>query len=230
MTDQVTDARTDEPSRLTPLRNRSCSMDARYHRPVISRVHSFVLQGIDAVPCEIEADLTLSEIPRTSIVGLPDAAVRESIQRVRAAILNSGFAVARSRATINLAPATMRKEGPVYDLPIALAILQSTGTIRPPAGNSVPALDEYLVAGEVALDGRVRPIRGAISLGQLAATLGKRGVIVPSANAAEAAIVDGIEVLGATCLTDVVAMFNGAGSIEPHPWEDMESIISGARP
>ena len=215
---------------MTLLRNRSCRSRHLYHRPVISRVHSFVLQGIDAVPCEIEADLTPSEMPSTRIVGLPDAAVRESIQRVRAAILNSGFRVPRSHATINLAPATIRKEGPVYDLPIALAILQASGTIHPPAGNSVPGVDEYLVAGEVALDGRVRSIRGAVSLGQLAATLGKRGVIVPSANAAEAAIVDGIDVHGATCLRDVVAMFNGAGSIEPHPWVDMESVIADARP
>ncbi len=197
---------------------------------MISRVQSFVLQGIDAVPCEIEADLNPARTPGTSIVGLPDAAVKESTERVRAAILNSGFRIPRSRVTINLAPASVRKEGPVYDLPIAVAVLQSGGTIRLPAGNSVPDVDEYLIAGEVALDGRLRPIRGAISLAQLARTLGKRGVIVPLENAAEAAVVDKIEVLGATCLTEVVAMFNGCGSIEPHPWVDMESLIAGARP
>ncbi len=174
--------------------------------------------------------MNTARTPGTSIVGLPDAAVKESIERVRAAILNSGFHLTRSRATINLAPATVRKEGPVYDLPIAVALLQSGGTIRPPDGNSVTGVDEYLIAGEVALDGRLRPIRGAISLAQLAGTLGKRGVIVPRENAAEAAVVDKIEVLGATCLSEVVAMFNGCGSIEPHPWVDMESLIAEARP
>ena len=172
----------------------------------------------------------MARTPGTSIVGLPDAAVKESIERVQAAILNSGFHLTRSRATINLAPATVRKEGPVYDLPIAVALLQSGGTIRPPDGNSVTGVDEYLIAGEVALDGRLRPIRGAISLAQLAGTLGKRGVIVPRENAAEAAVVDKIEVLGATCLSEVVAMFNGCGTIEPHPWVDMESLIAEARP
>ena len=103
---------------------------------MISRVQSFVLQGIDAVPCEIEVDLNMARTPGTSIVGLPDAAVRESIERVQAAILNSGFHLTRSRATINLAPATVRKEGPVYDLPIAVALLQSGGTIRPSTATS----------------------------------------------------------------------------------------------
>ena len=202
--------------------------------PVISRVHSFVLRGIDAMACEIEVHLSDAEKPAQAIVGLPDAAVRESIRRVWAAIYNSGFPIPRAFATINLAPATVRKEGPVYDLPIALGVLQAGRTIRPPTGtatgNGVPAVEEYLIAGEVALDGRLRPIRGAISLAQLAATLGKRGVIVPAANALEAAVVEGIEVLGATTLDEVVAMFNGNGVIDPHPWVDIETLTDEARP
>jgi magnesium chelatase family protein len=197
---------------------------------VISRVHSFVLRGIDAVACEIEVQLSDAETPAQAIVGLPDAAVRESIRRVWAAIYNSGFGIPRAFATINLAPANVRKEGPVYDLPIAVGVLQSGRTIRPPSENGVPAVEDYLIAGEVALDGRLRPIRGAISLAQLAATEGKRGVIVPAANADEAAVVDGIEVLGATTLDEVVAMFNGNGVIDPHPPVDIETLTDVARP
>ncbi|MEE8061498.1 MAG: magnesium chelatase domain-containing protein, partial [Gemmatimonadales bacterium] len=159
-------------------RKRRTAHGHRYHRPVISRVHSFVLRGIDAVACEIEVQLSKAQTPGQAIVGLPDAAVKESIRRVWAAIYNSGFRIPRAFATINLAPATVRKEGPVYDLPIAVGVLLSGRTIRPPPNNGIAAVDEYLIAGEVALDGRLRPIRGAIILAQLAATLGKRGVIV----------------------------------------------------
>ena len=91
------------------------------------RVESFVLQGIDAVPCEIEADLTPAGLPRTTVVGLPDAAVRESMERVRSALLNSGYRFPRGIVTVNLAPAHIRKEGPVYDLPIAVGILALFG-------------------------------------------------------------------------------------------------------
>ena len=117
-------------------------------------MHSFVLRGIDALACEIEADLKLnpSGTPATRIVGLPDAAVRESIERVRAAIYNSGFSIPRSHAVINLAPATVRKEGPVYDLPNVLALLAASHTIDREDRETFPAVDDVLVAGELALD------------------------------------------------------------------------------
>ncbi|MHC4589812.1 MAG: magnesium chelatase domain-containing protein, partial [Planctomycetota bacterium] len=133
---------------------------------MISRVYSFVLQGIDAVRCEIEADLTRPG--------------------VRTAILNSGYAFPRGRLTINLAPAHLRKEGPVYDLPIAVAVLRAGGTIGTSAGGI--EAEAFLLAGELALDGRVRPIRGVVSLAQLARDLQMRGVIVAAASAAEAAV------------------------------------------
>ncbi len=196
---------------------------------MISRVHSFVLDGIDAAPCEIEVHLHAGGMARTDVVGLPDAAVRESIQRVRAAIVNSGYYPPSGRLTINLAPANVRKEGPVYDLPIAVALLQTGGTIeRHTPGR--PALEDFLVAGELALDGRVRPIRSAISLGQLAASLGKRGVIVPAVNAGEAAAVDGIEARGAKTLAQVVMMLNGAEDIVPHLRVDVAGMIDAAVP
>ena len=109
---------------------------------MISRVHSFVLQGIDARPCEIEADLSPVGLPKTTVVGLPDAAVKESIERVRTALLNSGFRYPQSRITINLAPADVRKEGPVYDLPMAVALLLASGTIEPSADGTRPRSED----------------------------------------------------------------------------------------
>jgi magnesium chelatase family protein len=196
---------------------------------VISRVHSFVLDGIDAAPCEIEVHVHAGGMSRTDVVGLPDAAVRESIQRVRAAIVNSGYAPPSGRLTINLAPANVRKEGPVYDLPIAIALLQAGGTIERPAPGR-PRIEDYLVAGELALDGRLRPVRSAISLGQLAAGLGKLGVIVPAVNAGEAAAVEGIESRGAATLAQVVCMFNGAEEVVAHPRVDVAALIESAPP
>jgi len=195
---------------------------------VISRVHSFVLQGIDAVACEIEADLSTVGLPKTTVVGLPDTAVKESTERVRTAMLNSGFRFPQTRITINLAPADVRKEGPVYDLPFAVALLRAEGGIEP-SMNGRPRMDDYLIAGELALDGRVRPIKGVISLALLAKQLKIRGVIVPKENAAEAAVVDGIEVLGVSTLGEVVGLFNGVCRIEPHQTLDAETIISQAR-
>ncbi|MHC4416186.1 MAG: YifB family Mg chelatase-like AAA ATPase [Planctomycetota bacterium] len=198
---------------------------------MVSRVHSFILQGIDATPCEIEADLSSAQLPKTAIVGLPDAAVKESIQRVRTAVLNSGFRFPRGRVTINLAPANVRKEGPVYDLPIAVAVLLAGGAIEPAAQrDGRPRPGDLLLAGELALDGRVRPIRGVISLAQLARERNLRGVVVPQANASEAAAVGGIEVRGVETLGQVAGMFNDQCAVELHPAIDLESLIAHAEP
>ena len=197
---------------------------------MISRVYSFVLQGIDAVRCEIEADLMRSETRKTTIVGLPDAAVKESIDRVRTAILNGGYPLPRGRLTINLAPAHLRKEGPVYDLPIAVAVLRAGGVIVGSRGCEGIDVESFLLAGELALDGRVRPIRGIVSLAHLARELGMRGVIVAADSATEASIVKGIEVRGAATLAEVVGMLNGVSTIEPHPAVDIESLIAETKP
>lgn len=197
---------------------------------VISRVHSFVLQGIDAIGCEIEADLSPAGLPKTTIVGLPDAAVKEAIERVRTALQNSGFRYSHERVTINLAPADVKKEGPVYDLPIAVALLLADGTIDPRSPATRRMAQEFLIAGELALDGRIRPIKGAISLALLAKERKARGVIVPADNAPEAAAVDGIDVLGATTLGQVVGLFTGAGAISPQPRVDAEELISHSKP
>ncbi|MDG2201598.1 MAG: YifB family Mg chelatase-like AAA ATPase [Phycisphaerales bacterium] len=175
-------------------------------------ITSFVLQGIEATPCVIEADVSHTTLPRTTVVGLPDMAVRESSERVRTAITNSGFEYPFGRVTINLAPADLRKEGPVYDLPIALAILSAGGVISEEGRHR---LDRCMVAGELALDGSLRSVRGVVSLALLARSTGRRHLIVPRANGDEAAMVDGVDVWPANCLGDVVGHLNGMDRLEP---------------
>lgn len=199
---------------------------------MLSRVQSFVLAGVDALPCEVEVDLIESGLPREQVVGLPDAAVKESLDRVRSAIINAGFAYPQGRVLINLAPADVRKEGPVYDLPMAVGLLMTSGVI--PAGRyqtngsaNEDGIDPTtcLIAGELALDGRLRPIKGAISMAALARTKGARAIIVPEANAAEAAVVDGVDVYGARTLAEVIGLLNGLVPAQPHPVVDVASLI-----
>jgi magnesium chelatase family protein len=163
------------------------------------------------------------------VVGLPDAAVKESMERVRTAVLNSGFRFPQTRITINLAPADVNKVGPVYDLPFAIALLRAEGAIQPSVGER-PKIDEWLIAGELALDGRIRPIKGVISLAMLARQLQARGVIAPIDNAGEAAAVEGITVLGVKTLGEVVAFFNGVSKIEPHRAINAEELIAHSKP
>jgi len=178
----------------------------------MQRIQSFALRGIDALAVEIECDERPRREgpqdtgPRTHLVGLPDASVRESHQRVRTAMSSCGFPHPRGDCIINLAPADQRKEGPVYDLPIALAVLRMQGIIGESADEM---LDRFAIAGELALDGLVRPIRGATSFAAFARERGLRGVIVPSVNAPEAAVVEGIEVYGVARLDEAVGFLNG---------------------
>ncbi|HVZ93763.1 MAG TPA: YifB family Mg chelatase-like AAA ATPase [Phycisphaerales bacterium] len=198
---------------------------------MVSRVQSFVLAGIDATPCEIEVDVDESAMTKDHIVGLPDAAVRESIDRVRTAVVNGGYRYPRGTVVVNLAPADIKKEGPVYDLPVAVAMLMADGTIAPHRANGTaqrePGLDPraYLIAGELALDGRVRPVRGAIAMASLARARKLRGVIVPHENAPEAALVAGVEVHGVRTLAEVVGLFAGALEPSPHPNVDAAALI-----
>ncbi len=176
---------------------------------MIARLHSVAFNGIEAVPIEIEVDVARAGFAGATIVGLPDPAVKESIERVRSAMQNSGYQFPRNKTVINLAPADIRKEGPMFDLPIALAIVFAGGDVL------VDGTDGYVVAGELALDGRVRPIRGSLSAAILARQRGAKGVIVPTQNAPEAAVVDGIEVIPVACLTDAIGFLTGQLPIEP---------------
>jgi len=154
--------------------------------------------GIEASGGEIEVDCAEHRSEKAAIVGLPDAAVKESIERVRAALSNSGYEWPRYKTVINLAPADVKKEGPAFDLPIALGVIFANGQGTPEQAG------QYLIAGELALDGRVRPVKGALSMAILARDKGFNGLILPRENAPEAAVVEEIEVIGIGTLAEAL--------------------------
>jgi len=162
---------------------------------MLTRVFSAAIQGVDAVEVEVEVN-TGPGAPQIVVVGLPDVAVKESKDRVTTAISNSGYRWPRERTTINLAPADIKKEGPSFDLPIAL------GMIAAALDEDVPRFARCLVAGELALTGEVRPVKGALSMVLEARNRGHKAVVLPLANAREAAMVEGIEVYGVTNLRE----------------------------
>ena len=169
---------------------------------MLSRVVSGGVFGVDAYRVDVEVDVARG-LPSFSVVGLPDGAVKESRDRVRAAIKNSGFAFPQYRVTVNLAPADVKKEGAAFDLPVALALLAAD----PDAAFSPDKT--LLVAGELSLDGRVRPIKGALVLAAKARELGLAGVILPAENCAEASLVRGIDIYKASSLAQVVTDIKG---------------------
>jgi magnesium chelatase family protein len=154
----------------------------------LARVRSGALLGIDGIPVEVEVDIG-SGLPAFNIVGLPDAAVQEARERVRAAVRNAGFEFPLRRITVNLAPADVRKEGPIYDLPIAAALLLASGQVH-------ADLDGLGLIGELSLDGRLRHVNGVLPLTAMCAQAGMRGVIVPAEDVAEARLASDIAVLG----------------------------------
>jgi len=184
---------------------------------------------VDADPCEVEVDLDDGALARETIVGLPDAAIRESLERVRAAMTNAGYYFPNGRLVINLAPAHVRKEGPMYDLPIAVALLGAMGVVREAAGADDNPLAPHrcMIAGELALDGRVRPVRGVIAMADLAAREGLGAVLVPAENAAEAAVA-APAAYGVRTLAEVVGLLNGTLEAEPHPRLDLDGLLGAA--
>jgi magnesium chelatase family protein len=176
---------------------------------VLAKVHSCALIGLDGAIVEVEADLNTRSLPSVTLVGLPDAAVKESTERVRAAIVNSGLSYPRGRVTINLAPADLRKEGPAYDLPIAAALLI--------LAEQIPAdLDGVLFLGELSLDGSLRHVNGLLPMAHLARELGYKSLFVPQADAPEAALVEGIDVYPVDTLGRLAAHFRAYHPIEPY--------------
>lgn len=174
---------------------------------MLARIRSAAVLGIDAYVVDVETDIAHG-LPSFATVGLPQGAVKEGRERVNAAIVNSGFEFPLRRITVNLAPADVRKDGSAFDLPVALGILVATGQLEPPPGACVTPSD-CLVVGELGLEGDLRPIRGALSIAVTARTVGIAHAIVPVANAAEAAVVDGVAVRGAASLREVVEFFRG---------------------
>jgi magnesium chelatase family protein len=163
---------------------------------VHARVLSGAVLGVDAYLVSVEADVA-NGVPNFSTVGLAQGAVREGKERVVAAIRNSGFLLPPRRITVNLAPADVRKEGSAFDLPIALSIIAATGQL------SEERLEQFALLGEVGLDGALRPVRGALPVALATREAGLQGLVLPSANVAEAAVVEGIEVRGADSLLQV---------------------------
>ena len=176
---------------------------------MITKLYSAALQGVDAVEGEVEVNARKCETPRTVIVGLPDAAVRESGERVHSAVGASALKKEIGVHTINLAPADLRKEGPSFDLPIALA-MAACGEQRP-----IPDLEMNCVVGELALDGKVRPVKGALSIAIEAKRRGRKRLLLPAANAPEAAVIDGIEVLPIESLYDAWHFLAGNHPLTP---------------
>lgn len=167
---------------------------------MLSNILSASVIGIDAYPVEVEVDITSKGLPHFSIVGLPDTAVKESRDRVKAALKNIGFNFPLKQITINLAPADLKKEGSSFDLPIALGIIASEGVLNPDLFKGL------LFSGELSLDGRIKPVRGALSIAIMARDMGLRGIVLPVESTPEAAVVSGINVYGAKTLPDVIEM------------------------
>ena len=176
---------------------------------MVARVTSAALRGIDGLLVEVEVRKGPALKPLTIVVGLPDAAVKESRERVAAAIRMSGYRFPFGKLTVNLAPADVRKEGPAYDLPIALGILAAAGII------GSERLAGAAAVGELALDGRIRPVHGALSLAATCRDCGIRRLFVPAGNAREAAVVEGLDVFPVRTLAEVVRLVNGTATAPP---------------
>lgn len=189
-----------------------------------------MLEGIDALACEVEVDLNVRGIEKALVVGLPDASVKESIERVRSALYNSGYSFPQGGLVVNLAPADVRKEGPMYDLPVAIGMLMVQGVVPMNAIGAADRVDprSLVFAGELALDGRVRPVKGAIALASFAKQRGARGIVIPVDNAAEASVVPGIEVYGVRTLAEVVGLLTGRLDVPPMPTPDVAALLRTA--
>jgi magnesium chelatase family protein len=169
---------------------------------VLASATTFALAGVDAVEVTVEADIHPG-LPAFTIVGLPDTAVQESRERVRAALVNSGFEFPLRRITVNLAPADLRKAGPWFDLALAAAVLGASGQV------STEQLSRYSICGELGLEGSIRPIRGALVAADSARRAGRDGLIVPAANVAEAGLVEGLDVVGVDRVRDLERFLAG---------------------
>ena len=184
---------------------------------MLARVFSSAVMGIDAYVVEVELDIS-DGLPAFATVGLPDNAIKESRERVTAAIKNSGFYFPPSRITANLAPADVRKEGSAFDLPIALGVMTATGQIQ------TDNLERMLVLGELALDGSIRSVPGCLPMAAIAKENQFKGVILPKANAKEAAVIDDLEVYPIESLQEVVAHLNGQDTIPPFQYNIGEAF------
>lgn len=175
-----------------------------------SKIYSATTVGINAHLVEVEVDLSFGMI-QFYIVGLPDKAIKESKDRIRAALKNSGFRLPERLITVNLAPASLKKENILFDVPIAVAILQAAKLVD----ISEDFINETIFLGEVSLDGKIRPVRGVLSIAHSALRFGKKRLILPKANTDEASLIKGLELIGVESLVELVAYLRGEQKIEP---------------
>jgi len=182
-----------------------------------AKVLSSAVLGINAYIVEVEVHITRSQLPKYVTVGLPEGAVKESKERVRAAIQNSGFTFPPHHITVNLAPADIRKEGSAFDMPIAIGILAELGHIDP------TYLKNIVLLGELALDGSLRPIKGALPISLAIKEAKIHGILLPEGNANEAGVVNGIKVVGVNHLKDVIQILNK--ELHPQPVEIDRSTL-----
>ena len=183
---------------------------------MLAKLFTYSLFGIDAKSVEVEVDISPASLPKTTLVGLAEAAVKESIPRIERALVNSGYHRPIDRIVINLSPADLPKEAPSSDLPIAIGMLAASGQVSP------ERFAQYSVVGELALDGNVRPIKGALSMALQARHEGRKGLLVPAENAREAAVVEDLDVIPVGSLAEAIGFFSGELPIAPtvFHWED----------
>jgi len=184
---------------------------------MLARLFTYSLFGIDAKPVEVEVDISPGAMPKTILVGLAEAAVRESTHRVERALVNSGYTRPIDRIVINLSPADLPKDAASFDLPIALGLLSASGQLQS------ERFGDYAAAGELALDGSLRPIKGVLSMALATKAQGKRGMLVPVANAHEAAVVEGVDIFAVGSLAEAVGFYSGQLDTTPvdFSWDDI---------
>ena len=187
---------------------------------MLAKVSSGAVLGVDAYRVEVEVDLS-NGVPNFSVVGLGDTAVQEAKERVRSAIKNSDYEFHPRRLTINLAPANVKKEGPLFDLPIALGVLVASEQIQ------APYLEDFMIVGELSLDGAVRPVSGCLPIAIAAKEAGFRGVLVPAVNAREAALVEGLTVFAVETLSQAAAILSRPEAHDPVTLdrEDLATVV-----
>jgi magnesium chelatase family protein len=188
---------------------------------MISKILSGAVLGVDAYLVGVEVDIAFG-FPQFSTVGLPEGAVKESKERVKAAVKNCGYEFPQKRITVNLAPADIRKEGSAFDLPIAIGIIAAIGLV------DGEKLSKYLILGELSLDGRVKGVRGVLPTAISVRDSGLKGIIIPKENAEEAAVVNGVEVLAVESLPEVVEFLSGIREISPTNI-DVSQVFSQSR-
>ncbi|OHB61510.1 MAG: hypothetical protein A2Y12_06980 [Planctomycetes bacterium GWF2_42_9] len=188
---------------------------------MLAKLYSVTLEGIEGIICEVEVHISRGGFEKSLIVGLPDTAVKESIERVQSAVANSGFAYPKTKCVINLAPADVKKAGPAFDLPIALGFLLATNAIESPHAR------DFIILGELALDGRVRPVNGVLSMAIAAKERGFKNMIVPLENVREAAVVEDMEIFGVGSLMQAASFLAGNLALES-TYVDIDKMLEEA--